>query len=47
MEALRNPKLVEFARNEARALVENDPRLEQHTDLKEEISRRNVVIHFE
>jgi ATP-dependent DNA helicase RecG len=47
MEALRNPKLVEFARTEAQAIVEVDPQLSSHQVLREEIARRNVVIHFE
>lgn len=47
MEALRNPKLVEFARNEAQTLVHKSPNLSEYPELQQEIKRRNLIIHFE
>jgi ATP-dependent DNA helicase RecG len=46
MEAIKNPKLVEIAREEARKLVENDPDLTKHILLKEKITGREEV-HME
>jgi len=46
MEAIRNPKLVEIAREEARVIVEEDPRLENFPELLEVIKAREAV-HME
>jgi len=46
MEAIKNPKLVEIARREARALIDSDQTLEQHQDLKITIEERERV-HME
>lgn len=46
MEAIKNPKLVEIARAEARALVDNDPTLKNHELLKNLIEEREKV-HME
>ncbi len=46
MEAIKNPKLVEIAREEARKLVETDPELLNHLLLKEKITSREDV-HME
>jgi GxxExxY protein len=46
MEAIKNPKLVEIARSEARELVDNDPNLENYPDLKQLIKDRENV-HME
>ena len=44
MEALKNPKLVEFARNEAKAIIAEDPTLESWPEL--EVYMKGLV-HFE
>jgi ATP-dependent DNA helicase RecG len=41
MEAIKNPKLVEIAREEARELVEEDPRLENFPELADIIKKRD------
>jgi ATP-dependent DNA helicase RecG len=46
MEAIKNPKLVEIARAEARALVDTDPELLTHNELKEIITEKEKV-HME
>ncbi|MDP2637188.1 MAG: helicase-related protein, partial [bacterium] len=46
MEALRNLKMVEAARKEARALVEDDPEFKKNTLIKEELEKRREI-HFE
>lgn len=46
MEAIKNPKLVEIARNEARELLDNDNTLENYPDLAEIIKKREQV-HME
>ncbi len=46
MEAIRNPKLVEVARTEARELLDNDGTLESYPDLAEIIRKRQDV-HME
>jgi RecG-like helicase len=46
MEAIKNPKLVEIAREEARTLIENDPELTSHQNLLEKIIEKNSV-HME
>jgi ATP-dependent DNA helicase RecG len=46
MEAIKNPKLVEIARFEARELVDNDPTLENYPDLQQLIKDRENV-HME
>jgi hypothetical protein len=46
MEAIRNPKLVEVARTEARELLDNDGTLENYPDLAEIIKKRQDV-HME
>lgn len=48
MEALKNIKMVEAARKEARAIIENDPELARHKELKEHItSLDKELLHFE
>jgi ATP-dependent DNA helicase RecG len=46
MEAIKNPKLVEIARHEARTLVDTDPTLLQYPELKTLITEREKV-HME
>jgi ATP-dependent DNA helicase RecG len=46
MEAIKNPKLVQIARDEARELIDNDPRLENFPELEEVIKEREKV-HME
>jgi ATP-dependent DNA helicase RecG len=46
MEALRNLKMVEAARNEARALIETDPEL-QNVPLLADVVRLRESVHFE
>ena len=46
MEAIKNPKLVEIARSEARALVDSDPALSNHPELLTLILEREKV-HME
>lgn len=47
MDAIKNIKMVEFARNEAVALIESDPALARHALLKELIEKKEFEIHFE
>ena len=47
MEALKNLKLVEAARTEALALVQQDEGLLKHPLLREEVARRAQTLHFE
>jgi ATP-dependent DNA helicase RecG len=46
MEAIKNPKLVEVARAEAKELIDNDPDLENYPDLAELVLKRDTV-HME
>ena len=46
MEAIKNPKLVEIARSEARELVDTDPTLDRHPTLQTVIKEREAV-HME
>lgn len=46
MEAIKNPKLVEIARTEARILVETDPLLTNHQELLRVITEKEAV-HME
>jgi ATP-dependent DNA helicase RecG len=46
MEAIKNPKLVEIARDEAKELLDNDETLENYPDLAEIIKKRSQV-HME
>jgi hypothetical protein len=45
-EAIKNPKLVEIAREEAKTLVEQDPVLKNHPELLKKIEEREKV-HME
>ncbi|MDB4984592.1 MAG: recG [Patescibacteria group bacterium] len=47
MEAIKNIKMVEFARTEAQLLVKEDPKLENHPLQKKIIEEKNFEIHFE
>lgn len=47
MEAIRNIKMVEAARNEARSIIEKDYELYNHPLLKEIIGKKLENIHFE
>ena len=46
MEAIKNLKMVEAARKEAKAMIQQDPLLDSHPLLKVEIARKEDV-HFE
>lgn len=46
MEAIKNPKLVEVARAEARELIEHDPDLDSYPDLAAIVHKRDTV-HME
>lgn len=46
MEAIKNPKLVEVARAEARELIDNDPDLQSYPDLASLVLKRDSV-HME
>ena len=46
MEAIKNPKLVEIAREEARALIESDPELAKHAELLTLITEKEKI-HME
>jgi ATP-dependent DNA helicase RecG len=46
MEAIKNPKLVEVARAEAREIIDNDPDLDSYPDLAALIKKRDTV-HME
>lgn len=46
MEAIKNPKLVEIARSEAKELVDSDPTLHNHATLRNVIKQREAV-HME
>ncbi len=46
MEAIKNPKLVEVARTEARELIDNDPDLQSYPDLATLVHKRDTV-HME
>lgn len=46
MEAIKNPKLVEIARDEARELLDNNPALDSYPDLASIITKREQV-HME
>lgn len=47
MEALKNIKMVEAARNSAREIIEKDPDLIKHKELKAYITESREKIHFE
>ena len=47
MEAIKNLKLVEAARNEARALVEKDPTLSKHTSIAQHVAAVGDTLHME
>ena len=47
MEALKNLKMVEAARKEARGLVEKDENLKDYPELKKQMKKRTQNIHFE
>ncbi len=47
MEALKNLKLVEAARDEAIALVKSDETLKNHPLLREQVAHRSKTLHFE
>ncbi len=47
MEAIKNIKMVELARTEAIALIENDPTLAQHSKIKEIVESKSGLLHFE
>jgi ATP-dependent DNA helicase RecG len=47
MEAIKNIKMVEFARNEAKEIIENDEALENFPELKTIIDGKSYQIHFE
>jgi ATP-dependent DNA helicase RecG len=47
MEAIKNIKMVEFARNEAKEIIHNDESLENFPELKMIIDGKSYQIHFE
>ena len=47
MEALKNLKLVEAARAEARTLVETDPELKKHNKIAERVTTLGLNLHLE
>ena len=47
MEAIKNIKMVEFARNEAINMIRKDPELIGHIFLKNYVSQKDSEIHFE
>ncbi len=47
MEALKNPRLIEAAREEAHAIIAKDPTLAQHRALADRMSRGALELHAE
>ncbi|MEX0935018.1 MAG: ATP-dependent DNA helicase RecG [Candidatus Paceibacterota bacterium] len=47
MEALKNLKMVEAARTEARRIIESDPNLEDHPQLQKHLETYVKEVHFE
>lgn len=47
MTAIQNIKMVEAARDEATKLIEKDPQLSKHSDLKERVLKKAEDLHFE
>jgi hypothetical protein len=47
MEAIKNIKMVEAAREEARKLIAKDPELKSHPLLKMRLLSNSSKIHFE
>jgi ATP-dependent DNA helicase RecG len=47
MEAIKNIKMVEAAREEAAKIINEDPKLENHAELKSHMESNNEKIHFE
>ena len=47
MEALKNLKMVEAARTEAEAIINDDPDLSRHPEFSKRLSARKQEIHFE
>ncbi len=47
MEAIKNIKMVEFARAEAKHIIENDETLENFPELKKRIEQDTYKVHFE
>lgn len=47
MEALKNPRLIAAARDEAHSLIEHDPTLEKHPALKARVEAAGSEIHHE
>lgn len=47
MEAIKNIKMVEFARNEAKEIIEHDEALENFPELKKIINTDTYKVHFE
>ncbi|MFA7192039.1 MAG: ATP-dependent DNA helicase RecG [Candidatus Paceibacterota bacterium] len=47
MEAIKNIKMVETARNEAIALIQKDPKLSSSPILLQTVEQKNITMHFE
>ncbi len=47
MEAIKNIKMVEAAREEAAKIIANDPTLNKHPDIKNRLEKNEDKIHFE
>jgi len=47
MEALKNIRLVEAAKKEARAILESDKELKKHPEISARLKLREKIIHFE
>lgn len=47
MEALKNLKMVEAARESAKTVIQEDPTLQKHPELLEIVDKRSIETHFE
>ncbi len=47
MEAIKNPKMVAYARQEAEAIINQDPDLSQHPQFAKYLANRKQEVHFE
>mgnify|MGYP001608741853 CR=1 FL=1 len=47
MDALKNLKLVDAARTEAKSMIEQDPELSSHPLLRSTLEAKNLQLHFE
>ncbi len=47
MQALKNTKMLEYARKEAQALIQSDPELKKHDKLREFVQKQKEKLHLE